>query len=240
MILEVFSNLGDSMILWFNKAKCRVLHLGRSSCTYQYRLGADLLERSFWTWMFWLTTGWPWASSVCLWPRKWTRKNVGSRSREVILPLYCALVRPHLYSTVCSFGLHSSKHAWNYWRETSRGLQRWLGAWSISFMRKGWQTWDCSAWRREDCKGNHINIYKYLKDGSQVDGTRLFSVVRSDRTRGNGQRTKLECKKFHLNMKKFFTVRVTEYWNRLSGEAVESLSMEIFKIHLDVFLCNLL
>ena len=30
----------------FNKSKCRVLHLGRKKCTYQYRLGNDLLERS--------------------------------------------------------------------------------------------------------------------------------------------------------------------------------------------------
>lgn len=31
--------------------------------------------------------------------------------------------------------------------------------------------------------------YKYLKSGSQVDGTRFFSVVCSKRKRGNGQRT---------------------------------------------------
>jgi len=32
---------------------------------------------------------------------------------------------------------------------------------------------------------------------------------------------------------------VTEYWNRLPREAVESSSLEIFKILMDAFLCNL-
>ena len=32
----------------------------------------------------------------------------------------------------------------------------------------------------------------------------------------------------------------TTHWNRLPKEAVEFPSLEIFKIHLDAFLCNLL
>ena len=39
--------------------------------------------------------------------------------------------------------------------------------------------------------------------------------------------------------KNFFMVRVMEHWSRLPVEVVESPSMEIFKAHLDVYLCDL-
>ncbi|KFV81632.1 hypothetical protein N308_01622, partial [Struthio camelus australis] len=48
---------------------------------------------------------------------------------------------------------------------------------------------------------------------------------------------KLKLRQFHLNVRKnFFAVRVTEHWNRLPREAVESPSLEIFKSHLDAIL----
>ena len=79
-----------------------------------------------------------------------------------------------------------------------------------------------------------IQVYKYLRCGGHSGEASLFSAVCGDRTRGNGH--KLQHRKFRKN---FFTVRVTEHWNRLPREVVESPSLEIFKSRLDAYLWDL-
>jgi len=62
-------------------------------------------------------------------------------------------------------------------------------------------------------------------------------VVPSDRTRGDGHKQK--HRRFHLDMRKNFTLRLTEYWNRLPRGVVESPSLGILKTRLDEVLCSL-
>ena len=88
----------------FNKSKYRGLHLERSNRMHQYRLGAELLERS----SVEKGPGCPGGKQVCHEPAvrpcgqegQWYpgvhKKSTDSRLREVILPLYSALTRPRL------------------------------------------------------------------------------------------------------------------------------------------------
>lgn len=69
-----------------------------------------------------------------------------------------------------------------------------------------------------------VAICQCLRGRWQEYGASLFLVVLGNRTRGNRQ--KLMDRKFHLN---FFTLQVTEHWNRLPREVVEAPSQEIFQ-----------
>ena len=44
--MDKLENWEERNLMNFRKNKCRVLPLGRNNCICQYRLGADLMERS--------------------------------------------------------------------------------------------------------------------------------------------------------------------------------------------------
>lgn len=80
-------------------------------------------------------------------------------------------------------------------------------------------------------------MYNNLMGGCQEDGVRFFSLMPSNRMRGNEH--KLEDREFRLAMRKnVFSVRVAEHQHRLPRETVQTL--EILKGQLDTLLCDAL
>lgn len=225
----------------FNVDKCNVLHIGSKNVNFQYTMLGKVLnsvnEQKDLGVIVSNNFKVEKQSSIAVGKANrmlsFISRNFHYKSRDIVLPLYKSLVRPHLEYAIQFWCPYMRKDI-----EKLERVQRRVTKLIPSIRHKNYEQRleiaNIPSLETRRLRGDLIQVFKILNRFDNVCASNYFEISQESRTRNNG--FKLSGRKFSTSAaKNYFTYRTVNKWNELPANVVESTSVNMFKNRLDKY-----
>ena len=226
----------------FNFGKCKCLHTGHGNENAQYTMGGTVLNTTVKEKDLGLTISADMkvseqcgiAAAKANQILGLIRRNIVYKEKELIIPLYKTIVRPHLEYCIQAWRPYRKKDIDMLERVQRRATKMIPKLRNISYEMR---LKECGLTTLETrrLRGDQIEVFKILNGYENIDRNICFTVKEERRTRGHG--VALAKKQCRLDIRKFsFSQRIVNEWNKLSADCVGARSVNMFKNKIDIYL----
>ena len=239
----------DKLIKWsekwqmlFNFQKCKCLHAGHGNTGVNYEMGGTILcqtvkEKDLGVTMnanMKVSEQCRIAASKGNQILGMIRRNITYKEKGLIVPLYKAIVRPHLEYCIQAWRPYLRKDIDMLEKVQRRTTKLITGLRDLSYNDR---LKECGLTTLETrrLRGDQIEVFKILNGHENIDPNIFFKIKTGKITRGHdftlvkGQ-NRLDFRKYS------FSQRTVNEWNKLSADCVHSSSVNMFKNRIDNYL----
>ena len=239
----------DRLVKWsekwqmlFNFGKCKCLHTGHRNLNVNYRMGDTVLGTTVKEKDLGVTISADMkVSEQCgIAASKGNqilgliRRNITYKGKKLIIPLYKAIVRPHLEYCIQAWRPYRKKDIDTLERIQRRATKMIPELRDLSYEER---LKECGLTTPETrrLRGDQIEVFKILNGYENIDRNMFFSLKKDSRTRGH--EVKLVKDQCRLDIRKHsFSQRTINEWNKLSTDCVTASSVNMFKNKVDTYL----
>ena len=239
----------DRLVKWsekwqmlFNFGKCKCLHTGHGNLNVNYKMGGTVLGTTVKEKDLGVTISADMkVSEHCgIAASKGNRilglirRNITYKGKKLIIPLYKAIVRPHLEYCIQAWRPYRKKDIDTLERIQRRATKMIPELRDLSYEER---LEECGLTTLETrrLRGDQIEVFKILNGYENIDRNMFFSFKKDSRTRGH--EVKLVKDQCRLDIRKHsFSQRTINDWNKLSTDCVTASSVNMFKNKVDTYL----
>ena len=239
----------DRLVKWsekwqmlFNFGKCKCLHTGHGNLNVNYKMGDTVLGTTVKEKDLGVTisTDMKVSEQCGIAASKGNqilgliRRNITYKGKKLIIPLYKAIVRPHLEYCIQAWRPYRKKDIDTLERIQRRATKMIPELRDLSYEER---LKECGLTTLETrrLRGDQIEVFKILNGYENIDRNMFFSLNKDSRTRGH--EVKLVKDQCRLDIRKhLFSQRTINEWNKLSTDCVTASSVNMFKNKVDTYL----